>query len=56
MLIHNGTNTITTERLILRRFAYADNDAMLNNWVADEKIQSLYSEPVYATKEARRIT
>ena len=27
---------------------------MLKNWVADEKIQSLYSEPVYSTKEAVR--
>mgnify|MGYP002556595868 CR=1 FL=1 len=25
---------------------------MLKNWIADEKIQSLYSEPVYSTKEA----
>ena len=52
MLTHNGTNTITTERLILRRFEYTDNEAMLKNWVADEKIQSLYSEPVYSTVEA----
>lgn len=52
MLTHLGTNTIETERLILRRFAYADADAMLKNWVADEKIQSLYSEPVYTTQEA----
>lgn len=52
MLIHNGTNTITTERLILRRFEYTDDDAMLKYWVADEKVQSLYSEPVYSTKEA----
>ena len=50
MLTHIGTKTIETERLILRRFEYADDDAMLKNWVADEKIQSLYSEPVYSTK------
>lgn len=25
---------------------------MLKYWIADEKIQSLYSEPVYTTKEA----
>jgi len=50
MLIHIGTKIIETERLILRRFEYADDDAMLKNWVADEKIQSLYSEPVYSTK------
>lgn len=50
MLTHIGTKIIETERLILRRFEYADDDAMLKNWVSDEKIQSLYSEPVYSTK------
>ena len=50
MLTHIGTKTIETERLILRRFEYADDEAMLKNWVADEKIQSLYSEPVHSTK------
>ena len=54
MLTHVGTNTITTERLILRQFEYKDDESMLKNWVADEKIQSLYSEPVYSTKEAVR--
>lgn len=52
MLTHVGTQTIETDRLILRRFMYEDNVAMLRYWVADEKIQSLYSEPVYTTKEA----
>ena len=51
MLTHTGTNTIETERLILRRFKYTDDDAMLKYWIADEKIQSLYSEPVYTTKD-----
>lgn len=50
MLIHSGTQTIETERLILRKFEYGDDDSMLKYWVADEKIQSLYSEPVYSTK------
>ncbi len=52
MLTHIGTETIETERLILRRFRYNDDDAMLKYWIADEKIQSLYSEPTYTTKEA----
>ncbi len=52
MLTHIGTNLIETERLILRRFEYADDESMLKYWVADEKIQSMYSEPVYSTKEA----
>ena len=51
MLTHIGTNTIETARLMLRRFEYTDDEAMLKYWVADEKIQSLYSEPVYSTKE-----
>ena len=54
MLTHIGTNTIETERLILRKFEYTDDEAMLKYWVADEKIQSLYSEPVYSTKEEVR--
>ena len=29
MLTHVGTNAIETERLILRRFEYTDDDAML---------------------------
>lgn len=52
MLTHIGTQTIETERLILRRFSLSDADSMLENWIADEKIQSMYSEPVYTTKEA----
>ena len=50
MLTHIGTNTIETERLVLRRFKYTDDDSMLRNWIADEKIQTMYAEPVYSTK------
>lgn len=51
MLTHVGTNTIETERLILRRFEFEDNESMRRNWISDEKIQSMYSEPVYSTAE-----
>lgn len=51
MIKHVGTNTIDTQRLVLRRFKYSDDEAMLKYWISDEKIQSLYSEPVYTTKE-----
>jgi len=50
LITHVGTKTINTARLILRRFEYTDDDAMLEYWISDEKIQSLYSEPVYRTK------
>ena len=52
MLTHNGTQTIETERLILRRFAYSDNADMLKNWAGDAQVQRMYSEPVYETTEA----
>lgn len=47
-----GTKTIETERLILRKFKAEDVDSVFKNWAADEKVQSMYREPVYATKEA----
>lgn len=50
MLVHIGTQKIETDRLVLRRFAYSDDEAMLKHWISDEKIQSLYSEPTYTTK------
>ena len=54
MLNHIGTQIIETERLILRPFNYEDDETMLKYWIADEKVQSMYSEPTYTTKEAVR--
>ena len=51
MLTHCGTQIIDSERLILRPFQYTDDDDMLAYWISDPKIQSMYSEPVYTTKE-----
>ena len=50
MLTHIGTQTIETERLMLRRFRYADDHAMLKYWISDETVQKMYSEPVYSTR------
>ena len=47
---HCGTQTIETQRLLLRRFCLADCNDMLNNWIASEKIQFEYGEPVYTTE------
>lgn len=52
MLTHISTQAIETDRLVLRRFEYSDSTSMLRNWIADDKIQSLYSEPTYETEEA----
>lgn len=51
MLTHVGTQTIETERLILRKFSYNDDDSMLKYWISDPNIQSLYSEPIYTNKQ-----
>lgn len=52
MLNHLGTQLIETKDLILRRFEFSDCEAMLKNWIADEKVQAMYFEPAYKTKEA----
>ncbi|MBP2642509.1 MAG: GCN5-related N-acetyltransferase [Firmicutes bacterium] len=54
MLTHNGTKQIETERLILRRFEYTDDESMLKYWINDPEIQFMYSEPVYTTKQEVR--
>lgn len=50
MLSHAGTQKIETERLLLRPFRFTDDTDMLRHWIADEKVQSMYGEPVYTTK------
>ncbi|MCR5600870.1 MAG: GNAT family N-acetyltransferase [Ruminococcus sp.] len=48
---HCGTQTISTPRLTLRRFAQNDLEDMLTNWAGDEAVQSEYGEPSYPTAE-----
>lgn len=50
MLRHIGTNTIETERLLLRKFLFDDSGDMLKYWAADERVQKSYGEPVYSTE------
>ena len=38
MITHKGTQTIHTERLILRKFTIDDAQAMFENWASDEKV------------------
>ena len=54
MVTNIGTQTIETERLILRRFEYSDIDSMIRNWISDEQTQWDYGEPCYSTTEAVR--
>lgn len=51
MFKHIGTQTIETERLVLRKFKDDNIDDMYNNWASNPKIQLEYGEPVYSSKE-----
>jgi ribosomal-protein-alanine N-acetyltransferase len=51
VLTHVGTRLIETERLILRKFEYTDDENMIKYWISDPEIQSLYAEPVCSTKK-----
>ena len=46
-----GTQRIETSRLVLRKFRMNDWEDMLNHWAYDEKVQHMYGEPTYTTKE-----
>ncbi|GGL60914.1 GNAT family N-acetyltransferase [Sporolactobacillus putidus] len=46
-MINIGTQTIETDRLLLRRFTLNDANDMLKNWINDEEVQLNYGEPVY---------
>ncbi|SHL38153.1 ribosomal-protein-alanine N-acetyltransferase [Anaerocolumna jejuensis DSM 15929] len=51
MFRHIGTQTIKTERLILRKFKCDDAIEVYNNWASNPNIQLDYGEPVYSSME-----
>ncbi len=48
---HVGTQTIETERLILRRFSKDDAQAMFNNWASDAEVTKFMTWPPYERVE-----
>ena len=40
-MLHKGTVTLETERLILRRYVPEDADSMFRNWVKDPEVTIL---------------
>lgn len=51
MLTHKGTQTIVTERLILRRFCLEDARAMYDNWSSDDEVTKYLSWPTHTNIE-----
>ena len=46
---HIGTQTIETERLILRRLRPEDAQAMFDNWASDDEVTKFMMWPTYLT-------
>ena len=49
---HIGTQTIETERLILRRFELSDAQAMFDNWASDDEVTKYLTWPSYTDVSA----
>lgn len=48
---HCGTQTIETDRLILRKFTLADSNAMYQNWAADIEVTKYLMWPAHESQE-----
>ena len=55
MLHHKGTVTIETDRLILRRFAMEDAEAMYRNWASDDEVSKHLTWPTHTSVEISKM-
>ena len=55
MLTHKGTQTIETERLILRRFTMEDAEPMFRNWASDDAVTKYLTWPTHAGVEITKL-
>ena len=51
---HCGTQTIETERLVLRRFTLDDADAMYRNWASDPDVTEYLTWPPHASVDVTK--
>ena len=51
MLIHKGTKTLETSRLILRKALPEDADAMFRNWASDGEVTKFLTWPTHTQVE-----
>lgn len=52
MVVHKGTVTLETERLILRRFKVSDAPAMYKNWASDSEVTQYLQWQPHVSAEA----
>ena len=55
MLNHKGTVTIETNRLILRRFAMEDAEAMFRRWASDDEVTKHLTWPTHSSVEISKM-
>ena len=55
MLNHKGTVTIETDRLILRRFAMEDAEAMFRRWASDDEVTKHLTWPTHSSVEISKM-
>ena len=55
MLNHKGTQTIETDRLILRRFTMADAEPMYRNWANDDEVTKFLTWPTHSRVEITKM-
>lgn len=48
---HQGTKSIETPRLILRRFTLEDVSAMYRNWASHSEVTKFLTWPTHSSKE-----
>jgi|LSQX01.1.fsa_nt_gb ribosomal-protein-alanine N-acetyltransferase len=53
-MLHKGTITLNTQRLLLRRFALADADAMFSNWANDPAVTKYLTWPPHGSLSVTR--
>ena len=51
---HQGTKTLESERLLLRRFTIDDAQAMYDNWANDSDVTKYLSWPTHTSVEISR--
>ena len=51
---HCGTQTLETDRLLLRRFVVDDADAMFQNWASDPEVTKYLTWPPHADAEVSK--